>query len=194
MSLSQGQRQVAAVMLADPDFAVRANVDALARRAKVSPPTIVRFCRALGFAGLREFKLHLAQSLAVGTSTLHRAVVPGDTHADRDAQGLAGRGERARQPRAAHRAGRYRARRHADRESAASRLLRGRQHVDVHGERRAGALLPARPRLEFLFRRSSAARLGGDDEQARRRAGDLACRADAVPAGDRRRRRRNKAR
>ena len=36
---------------------LRANVDALARRAKVSPPTIVRFCRALGFAGLREFKL-----------------------------------------------------------------------------------------------------------------------------------------
>src|SRR5438046_1358577 len=77
-TLSQGQQQVAAAMLADPDFALRANVDALARRAKVSPPTIVRFCRALGFAGLREFKLHLAQSLAVGTSTLHRAVVPGD--------------------------------------------------------------------------------------------------------------------
>ena len=77
-SLSAGQQQVAAVMLADPDFAVRANVDALARRAKVSPPTIIRFCRALGFAGLREFKLHLAQSLAVGTSTLHRSVVPGD--------------------------------------------------------------------------------------------------------------------
>src|SRR5258705_4547695 len=78
-TLSQGQPQVAGVLLADPDFAVRANVDALARRAKVSPPTIVRFCRALGFAGLREFKLHLAQSLAVGTSTLHRAVGPGDT-------------------------------------------------------------------------------------------------------------------
>ena len=77
-ALSQGQQQVAAVMLADPEFALRANVDALARRAKVSPPTIIRFCRALGFAGLREFKLHLAQSLAVGTSTLHRAVVPGD--------------------------------------------------------------------------------------------------------------------
>jgi len=57
---------------------VRANVNAMARRADVSPPTIIRFCRALGFAGLREFKLHLAQSLAVGTSTLHRAVGPGD--------------------------------------------------------------------------------------------------------------------
>ena len=76
--LVKAKQQVAAAMLADPDFALRANVDALARRAKVSPPTIVRFCRAMGFAGLRDFKLHLAQSLAVGTSTLHRAVVPGD--------------------------------------------------------------------------------------------------------------------
>ena len=77
-AMSQGHRQVAAAMLEDPEFAVRANVDALARRADVSPPTITRFCRALGFAGLREFKLHLAQNLAVGTSTLHRAVVAGD--------------------------------------------------------------------------------------------------------------------
>ncbi|HET7098147.1 MAG TPA: hypothetical protein VFJ68_12220, partial [Casimicrobiaceae bacterium] len=37
-TLSQRQQQVAAFMLADPDFALRANVDALARRAKVSPP------------------------------------------------------------------------------------------------------------------------------------------------------------
>jgi len=44
----------------------------------VSPPTITRFCRALGCAGLREFKLRLAHTLAVGKSTLHRAVRPGD--------------------------------------------------------------------------------------------------------------------
>ena len=77
-SLSQAQRQVAAAMLDDPEFALRANVDALARRAGVSPPTITRFCRALGYAGLREFKLRLAHTLAVGKSTLHRAVKRGD--------------------------------------------------------------------------------------------------------------------
>ena len=47
-------------------------------RAGVSPPTITRFCRALGYSGLREFKLRLAQTLAVGKSTLHRAVKRGD--------------------------------------------------------------------------------------------------------------------
>ncbi len=75
-TLSKAQQQVAATVLDDPQFALRANVDALARRAKVSPPSIVRFCRALGFTGLREFKLNLAQTLAVGT--LHRALAPGD--------------------------------------------------------------------------------------------------------------------
>ena len=63
-ALSQAQQQVAAAMLDDPDFALRANVEALARRAKVSPPTITRFCRALGCSGLREFKLRLAHTLA----------------------------------------------------------------------------------------------------------------------------------
>ena len=77
-SLTQAQQQVAAAMLDDPEFALRANVDALARRAEVSPPTITRFCHALGYSGLREFKLRLAHTLAVGKSTLHRAVKSGD--------------------------------------------------------------------------------------------------------------------
>jgi len=77
-TLSAAQRQVAAAMLEDPEFALHASVDVLARRANVSPPTITRFCRSLGCAGLREFKLRLAQNVAVGKSMLHRAVVPGD--------------------------------------------------------------------------------------------------------------------
>ena len=77
-ALSPAQRQVAAAMLDDPVFALHANVDALALRADVSPPTITRFCRALGYSGLREFKLRLAHTLAVGKSTLHRAVKPSD--------------------------------------------------------------------------------------------------------------------
>ena len=51
-SLSLAHQQVAAVMLEDPEFALHASVDVLARRAKVSPPTITRFCRTLGCAGL----------------------------------------------------------------------------------------------------------------------------------------------
>lgn len=77
-SLPPAQRQVAELLLADPELVLHANVGDLAQRAAVSPPTIVRFCRALGFAGLRDFKLQLAQSLANGTGYLHRAVTSGD--------------------------------------------------------------------------------------------------------------------
>ena len=76
--LAPAQRQVATLVVAEPEFALHANVADLAARASVSPPTIVRFCRALGYSGLREFKLRLAQSLANGVPYLHRAVRPGD--------------------------------------------------------------------------------------------------------------------
>jgi len=78
-TLPPAQRQVAELVTSDPEFAVHANVANLAARANVSPPTIVRFCRALGFAGLRDFKLKLAQSLANGTPYLHRAVRANDS-------------------------------------------------------------------------------------------------------------------
>ena len=58
---------------------MRANVEEIARLAEVSAPTVIRFCRALGFDGLSDFKLRLAQSLAVGTPFLHRAVSGNDS-------------------------------------------------------------------------------------------------------------------
>ena len=139
-SLSQAQRQVAAAMLDDPEFALHANVDALARRADVSPPTITRFCRALGYSGLREFKLRLAHTLAVGKSTLHRAVKGGDDMQAVTHKVLQDAVSALVEPRAPRRARRPRARRDAHRPGAPRRLLRRRQRVDVHGQRRPGAL------------------------------------------------------
>jgi RpiR family carbohydrate utilization transcriptional regulator len=73
-SLPGAQQRVGHAILVEPDWSVRANVEEIARRAKVSAPTVVRFCRTLGFEGLSDFKIQLAQSLAVGTPYLHRAV------------------------------------------------------------------------------------------------------------------------
>jgi RpiR family carbohydrate utilization transcriptional regulator len=72
--LPDAQLQVGNAILAEPEWCVRANVAEIAHRAGVSAPTVVRFCRAAGFEGLSDFKLQLAQSLAVGTPYLHRAV------------------------------------------------------------------------------------------------------------------------
>src|ERR1700740_3265987 len=76
--LPEAQQRVGHAVLLDPDWAVRAAVEEIARRAQVSAPTVVRFCRTLGYEGLSDFKLQLAQRLAVGTPYLHRAVTAGD--------------------------------------------------------------------------------------------------------------------
>jgi DNA-binding MurR/RpiR family transcriptional regulator len=60
------EKRVAEVVLGDVEFAVRASNAKLAQLAKVSEPTVTRFCRALGCEGVRDFKLRLAQSLVVG--------------------------------------------------------------------------------------------------------------------------------
>ena len=51
--------------LADPRAFAKLPVSELALRSHVSKPTVVRFCRTLGYEGWHEFKLKLAQGLAL---------------------------------------------------------------------------------------------------------------------------------
>lgn len=49
-------------------------VGQLAERAGVSKPTVVRFCRSVGYDGLADFKLKLAGKINEGVPFVHRAV------------------------------------------------------------------------------------------------------------------------
>ncbi|MFT4192907.1 MAG: MurR/RpiR family transcriptional regulator [Comamonas sp.] len=73
------RRAILQAMLEDPDRTLEESFEQLAERSGSSVPTIMRTCRDLGFAGLREFKLALAQELALGGSPLHRRVNIADT-------------------------------------------------------------------------------------------------------------------
>lgn len=73
------RRAILDLILEDPDRVLEENFETLAERSRSSVPTIMRTCRDLGFAGLREFKLALAQELALGGSPLHRRVNLADT-------------------------------------------------------------------------------------------------------------------
>jgi RpiR family carbohydrate utilization transcriptional regulator len=64
-SLSKSERKVALAVLEHPSRTVSQNITALAKSAQVSEPTVVRFCRTLGYDGWHEFKLKLAQGLAL---------------------------------------------------------------------------------------------------------------------------------
>ena len=79
--LPRAQQQVIATLLQDPERALSLGVDALARQAKVSMPTIMRTARQFGFDGVREFKLALAQDLA-RHAPIHSSVTMQDSTPD----------------------------------------------------------------------------------------------------------------
>ena len=81
-SLSKSERKVALVVLAHPEATVAENITALAKSAQVSEPTVVRFCRSLGYDGWHEFKLKLAQSLAVAMPGATESPAQDDLAAD----------------------------------------------------------------------------------------------------------------
>ena len=81
-ALSKSEQKVARAVLHNPRLTLAANLTALARNAQVSEPTVVRFCRALGYDGWQEFKLKLAQGLALALPGSDRALAPDDLAAD----------------------------------------------------------------------------------------------------------------
>ena len=68
------RRAILDAIIENPDRVLSESFEQLADRSGSSVPTIMRTCRDLGFAGLREFKLAMAKELALGGSPLHRRV------------------------------------------------------------------------------------------------------------------------
>ncbi|MBP6252271.1 MAG: SIS domain-containing protein [Rubrivivax sp.] len=81
-ALPPAERRVARLVLADPRSFASLPVGTLADRSQVSKPTVVRFCRSVGYAGLADFKLKLAGSVNEGVPFVHRAVDDADQAGD----------------------------------------------------------------------------------------------------------------
>jgi RpiR family transcriptional regulator, carbohydrate utilization regulator len=81
-ALPPAERRVAELVLADPRSFASLPVGQLAERAHVSKPTVVRFCRSVGYAGLTDFKRKLAGRVNEGVPFVHRAVDEGDKAGD----------------------------------------------------------------------------------------------------------------
>ena len=81
-TLSKSEHKVARAVLAKPELTIAENISALARLAQVSEPTVVRFCRTLGLDGWHEFKLKLAQSLALAPKLSDSAMRQDDLMVD----------------------------------------------------------------------------------------------------------------
>ena len=81
-TLSPSEQRVGELLLQDARHFANTAVAELAAQAQVSKPTVVRFCRTLGYAGLSDFKLKLAGSLSEGVPFIHRNVNADDKAGD----------------------------------------------------------------------------------------------------------------
>ena len=81
-SLAPAEQRVGKLVLLDPRAFANLPVTELADRAHVSKPTVVRFCRSVGYDGLSDFKLKLAGSVSEGVPFIHRSVDADDKTTD----------------------------------------------------------------------------------------------------------------
>jgi DNA-binding MurR/RpiR family transcriptional regulator len=72
--LRKSERKVADSVLSNAEQIIHYSVSQLAEEAKVSDPTVIRFCRSLGFKGFQDFKIRLAQSVVPTLRTIHESV------------------------------------------------------------------------------------------------------------------------
>ena len=81
-ALPPAEQRVAKLLLADPRSFATLPVAELAERSHVSKPTVVRFCRSIGYDGLADFKRKLAGSVNEGVPFVHRSVDDDDKAGD----------------------------------------------------------------------------------------------------------------
>jgi len=81
-ALPPAEQRVAKLVLADPRSFASLPVGELAERSHVSKPTVIRFCRSVGYDGLADFKLKLAGSVNEGVPFVHRSVDDDDKPGD----------------------------------------------------------------------------------------------------------------
>lgn len=81
-SLRKSERKVADFILDNSTAVINMRIVDVASNAEVSEPTVLRFCRALGFDGFQSFKLLLAQHQGTSNSFSQFSVDDNDTVAD----------------------------------------------------------------------------------------------------------------
>lgn len=81
-ALRKSEAKVASYVLEHASAVINMRIVDLAAHAEVSEPTVIRFCRALGFDGFQSFKLQLAQQISIGGVYTQFAVDDTDTISD----------------------------------------------------------------------------------------------------------------
>jgi glucokinase len=120
--LTPAEQRVAALVLEQPRLVLNEPIAGIAKLADVSQPTVIRFCRSLGFLGLADFKLKFASSLTGSIPVRHSQVRHSDSTHDLSAKVI---------------------------DNTVSAILKFRDQLDVRAIDRAIELVSRAKRIEF---------------------------------------------
>ncbi|MGZ5200107.1 MAG: glucokinase [Telluria sp.] len=120
--LSPAEQRVATLVLEHPRKVLSEPIAEIARLADVSQPTVIRFCRSLGYSGLADFKLKFAGSLTGTIPVRHSQVRVNDSTHDLSAKVI---------------------------DNTVSAILKFRDQMDVNSIDRAIEILRRAKRVEF---------------------------------------------
>jgi glucokinase len=120
--LTPAEQRVAQLVIEQPRLVLNEPIADIARLAEVSQPTVIRFCRSLGFQGLADFKLKFASSLTGAIPVRHSQVRVSDSTHDLSAKVI---------------------------DNTVSAILKFRDQMDVHSLDRAIELLSRAKKVEF---------------------------------------------
>jgi glucokinase len=120
--LTPAEQRVASLVLEQPRLVLNEPIAGIARLADVSQPTVIRFCRSLGFLGLADFKLKFASSLTGAIPVRHSQVRISDSTHDLSAKVI---------------------------DNTVSAILKFRDQLDVRAIDRAIELVSRAKRIEF---------------------------------------------
>jgi glucokinase len=120
--LTPAEQRVATLVLGQPRLVLNEPIADIARLAEVSQPTVIRFCRSLGFLGLADFKLKFASSLTGAIPVRHSQVRMSDSTHDLSAKVI---------------------------DNTVSAILKFRDQLDVRSLDRAIELVSRAKRVEF---------------------------------------------
>ncbi|UTW45472.1 transcriptional regulator HexR [bacterium SCSIO 12696] len=79
LHLSKSERKVCNAVLVSPEETIHTPIALIAKQAKVSEPTVNRFCHRLGCKGYPDFKVKLAKELSSGQPLMTRDVEASDS-------------------------------------------------------------------------------------------------------------------
>ena len=120
--LTPAEQRVASLVLEQPRLVLNEPIAGIAKLADVSQPTVIRFCRSLGFLGLADFKLKFASSLTGSIPVRHSQVRHSDSTHDLSAKVI---------------------------DNTVSAILKFRDQLDVRAIDRAIELVSRAKRVEF---------------------------------------------